>query len=157
SGVGTMGGFAGVTFVGTISQSYSSGNVNAANGSQNVGGFVGLEDAVPGPGNTITNSYSVSNIFTSNSSGVGGFVGILDNINGGTPIVSNSYSSGSITGSGNTNVGGFSGTRIAGTVTNSFWDTQSSGQASATGSGVATGITGQTTAQMETLATFTGA
>jgi hypothetical protein len=51
---------------------------------------------------------------------------------------------------GNTNVGGLVG-RNLGTVSNSFWDTQTSGQGSSAGG------TGRTTAQMKDLTTFSGA
>jgi hypothetical protein len=62
--------------------------------------------------------------------------------------VSNSYSSGSVT--GGSWVGGLVGEN-AGTVDNSFWDTETSGQATSDGG------TGKTTAEMHDIATFSGA
>jgi len=62
--------------------------------------------------------------------------------------VSNSYSTGSVT--GNTHVGGLVG-RNFGTVGNSFWDTQTSGQPTSSGG------TGKTTVQMKDITTFSGA
>ena len=60
--------------------------------------------------------------------------------------MSDSYSTGSVTGS--TNVGGLIG-RNAGTESNSFWDTETSGQATSDGG------TGKTTAEMQDIDTFT--
>jgi hypothetical protein len=62
--------------------------------------------------------------------------------------VTNSYSTGSVTGS--SQVGGLVGYN-KGTVSNSFWDIQASGQATSDGG------TSKTTAQMKTIATFSGA
>jgi filamentous hemagglutinin family protein len=150
-----IGGLLGFTIGSPIDQSYSSGTVTAANGSKWIGGFVGYESSNVGFPNTITNSYSVSNIITSGSSVIGGFVGLMQNDFGLTPIITNSYSTGSITGSGNTFNNGFVGQYVAGTTTNNFWDTQSSGIATDPRSGL--GDTGRTTVQMETTATFSGA
>jgi hypothetical protein len=52
--------------------------------------------------------------------------------------------------SGSTYTGGLVGGN-AGTVSNSFWDTETSGQ------GTSAGGTGKTTAQMKNIATFSGA
>jgi len=62
--------------------------------------------------------------------------------------VSNCYSAGDVNGAGNT-VGGLVGFKYSGTVSNSFWDKQTSGQATSDG-----GI-GKTTAEMKTQSTFT--
>jgi hypothetical protein len=62
--------------------------------------------------------------------------------------VSNSYSTGSVT--GDHVIGGLVG-QSWGTVNNSFWDIETSGQATSSG-----GI-GKTTAQMRDVATFSGA
>ena len=134
SGNSLVGGLVGVSNSGTVTNSYSSGSVT---GGQFVGGLVGLS------GGTITNSYSSGSV-TSSSSLVGGLVGD----NRGT--ITSSYSSGSVT--GNSNVGGLVGANSnGGTVTNSFWDTQTSGQTSSAAG------TGKTTAEMTTRATFTDA
>jgi hypothetical protein len=60
--------------------------------------------------------------------------------------VTHSYSTGSVTGS--TQVGGLVGYNTD-TVSNSFWDTKTSGQATSDGG------TGKTTAEMQDIATFT--
>ncbi|WP_421773442.1 BspA family leucine-rich repeat surface protein [Gracilimonas sp.] len=152
----------------TISESYSAGTVD---GTQDIGGLVGLHSL-----GTISKSYSTSDA-TGTANNVGGLIGFsYDNVensyatgsaNGDTNIgglvgnynsgtVSNSYSTGSVTGS--SNVGGFIGQKNSfAAASNSFWDTQTSGQGAATGIGSTTGITGQTTTEMQTQSTFTDA
>jgi hypothetical protein len=118
----------------TVSNSYSTGSVA---GNLSVGGLMGGNE-----GGTVTDSYSVGNV--TGVDNVGGLVG--ENLIDGN--VSNSYSSGSVT--GNSSVGGLVGTN-AGNVSNSFWDTETSGQATSDGG------TGKTTAEMQDIATFSGA
>ena len=117
---------------GTVSDSYASGNVT---GHYTVGGLVGTNIF-----GTVSNSYSTGSV--TGNGGVGGLVGA----NGGT--VSDSYATGSVT--GNASAGGLVGTG-SGTVSNSFWDTETSGQITSDGG------TGKTTAQMQGIATFSGA
>ena len=144
---------------GTISNSYSSGTVSGINWA--VGGLVGRNLDL----GTVSNSYSTASVASDNN--VGGLVGE----NAGT--VSNSYSSGDVTGnsvvgglvgqswgtvsncyatgsvSGSSDVGGLVGyNSYDATVSNSFWDTQTSGQPTSDGG------TGKTTAQMKNIATF---
>jgi len=151
-----IGGLVGVN-KGTVSNSYSTGSLT---GVEWVGGLVGQNDG------TVSNSYSTGYV-TSDSSGgglMGGNVGTVSNsystssvtgdsgaggliaVNSGT--VSNSYSTGSVT--GNDYLGGLVG-YSEGTVSDSFWDTETSGQASSAGG------TGKTTAEMKSIATFSGA
>jgi len=127
-----VGGLAG-SDAGTVSNSYSSANVT---GMLFVGGLVGYNS------NTVSNSYSTGNV-TGNSS-VGGLVGENDG------TVSDSYSTGSVTGGG-INVGGLVGYNNFGTVSNSFWDTATSGQATSGCCG-----TGKNTTEMQNIATFSG-
>jgi len=68
-------------------------------------------------------------------------------VGGNEGIVSNSYSTGSV--SSSVTAGGLVG--AGGTVHNSFWDTETSGQATSAGG------TGKTTAEMNSIATFSGA
>jgi hypothetical protein len=116
---------------GTVSNCYAMGNVT---GDEEVGGLVA------GNGGTVSNSYATGSV-TGNYS-VGGLLGV----NSGT--VSNSYSTGNVT--GNEDVGGLVGSNF-GTVSNSFWDVQTSGQTTSAGG------TGKTTAEMKSIATFSGA
>jgi len=109
-------------------------NVNIT-GSWNVGGLVGVN------GGSIDNCYSTGSV--TGYQWVGGLVGA--NPEG---TVSNSYFTGSVT--GHEYVGGLVGHNRA-TVSNSFWDIQTSGQSASAGG------TGKTTAEMQDIATFSGA
>jgi hypothetical protein len=117
---------------GPVINCYSSDNVT---GNVWVGGLLGFSEWV-----TVSNCYAMGNV--TGDSGVGGLVG------GNDCTVRNSYSTGSVT--GNVDVGGLVG-RNWGTMVHSFWDIETSGQASSDG-----GI-GKTTAEMQDIATFSGA
>jgi hypothetical protein len=117
----------------TLSNSYSSCSVT---GNRSVGGLVGDNWYYKG---TVSNSYSTGSV--TGSTRVGGLVGV--NYYG---SVTHSYSTGSVTGS--TQVGGLVGYNT-GTVSNSFWNIQTSGQATSDGG------TGETTMEMQDIATFT--
>ena len=143
---------------GTVSNSYSTGTVN---GNDLVGGLVGKNDG------TVSSSYSIRTVEGND------FVGDLVGVNGGT--VSNSYAGGAVDGSnfvggllgrnegvvskcystgnvtGDEHIGGLVGQNLYGVVSNSFWDTQTSGQGSSDGG------TGNTTEEMMNITTFTGA
>lgn len=119
---------------GTISKCFTTGTVTGTDNT--VGGLVGLS-----AGTTI-NSYSTATV--SGIQFVGGLIGANY---GAASVVSNCYSAGHVTGSGS--VGGLSGYN-AGSITGSYWDTQTSGQASSYGG------TGRTTSQMMDQATFAG-
>jgi len=116
-----------------ITNCYSTGSVS---GTTNVGGLVGYNYL------TITDCYSEGDV--SGDERVGGLVGY--NYLG---SISNCYSSGVV--SGTTNVGGLVGRKLPGEVNNSFWDIETSGQATSAGG------TGKTTAEMQTMSTFTDA
>ncbi|WP_164970313.1 two-partner secretion domain-containing protein [Halarcobacter ebronensis] len=113
-----------------INYSYSSANI-IANGNSNdrIGGLVGWNYM----GASIKNSYAAGSV--SGDLGTGGLLG--SNESGSK--VENSYSTGTVTGLNDK--GGLVGWSNA-TVSNSFWDTQKSGQSSSAGG------TGLTTAQM---------
>ncbi len=116
----------------TVQNSYSTGTVS---GDRYVGGIVGSNS-----GSTLENSYSTCTV--SGNLSIGGLVGW----NSGT--IQNSYSTGSV--SGSSSFGGLLGTNDpAGTVSNAFWDTQTSGQNSSAGG------TDKTTSEMKDWATFT--
>jgi len=114
---------------GTVSNSYSTGNVVSDSGA---GGLMG------GNTGTVSNSYSTGNV--TGNSGAGGLI----SANSGT--VSNSYSTGSV--NGNEYLGGLVGYSDQGTVSSSFWDTETSGQATSAGG------TGKTTVEMQHITTF---
>ena len=118
---------------GTVNRSYSTGS---ATGHEYVGGLVGWNHE-----GTVSNSYSSARV--DGESLVGGLVGH----NRGS--VSNCHSTGSVTGL--ENVGGLVGRNYEGTVSNSFWDIETSGQATSAGG------TGKTSAEMQDITTFSGA
>uniref|UniRef100_UPI00215A00BB YDG domain-containing protein n=1 Tax=Arcobacter sp. LA11 TaxID=1898176 RepID=UPI00215A00BB len=122
-----------------ISNSYSTATVN---GNDSVGGLVGSTFA-----GTIINSYSTATV--NGTSQVGGLVGVAsdDPMTGGT-VIEKSYSTGAV--SGTSDVGGLIGVHNEAVVTNSYWDTQTSGQVSSAGG------EGKTTQEMQTASTFTG-
>jgi hypothetical protein len=118
---------------GTVSNSYSTGNIT---GDEEVGGLVGTNWG------TVSSSYS--SVSLTGDSYIGGLVGE----NSGN--VTNSYATGSVT--GGAYVGGLVGENEGeGTVSNSFWDIQTSGQATSDGG------TGRNTTEMQDIATFSGA
>ena len=118
--IGALGVSAEVENVGVI-------NVNIT-GESYVGGLVGYNDE-----GTVSNSYSTGNV--TGEDYVGGLVG--DNYNGN---ISNSYSTGNV--SGYEYVGGLLGLNY-GTVSNSYWDTEATGQSSSDGGN------GLTTSEMQ--------
>ncbi len=132
-----LGGLVGVNFGGIINTSYSNGYVTGATTSDVIGGLVGAQSS-----GTITNCYSSSSV--SGQDKIGGLVGDNDG-----PIT-NSYCRGLVNGS--SNVGGLVGSYHSGPISNSFWDTQTSGQLTSAGGG-----TGRTSLQLQTQSTFTGA
>ena len=135
TGDDNVGGLVGWNREGSISSSYATGRVT---GHDNVGGLVGKNSDTAG------NSYAIGRV-TGNDN-VGGLVGRNDN----KGSVSDSYSTGSVTGS--SHVGGLIGRNASiDPMTNSFWDTQTSGQGSSDGG------TPKTTAQMKDFSTFDGA
>jgi hypothetical protein len=127
-----VGGLAGLN-AGDVSNSFSTGS--ASGGGHQVGGLLGGNDGA------VDNSYSTVTV-TGNWS-VGGLVGA----NGGT--VSNCYCTGSVTGS--SLVGGLVGDNgLTGTVSNSFWDIETTGQ------GASDGGTGMNTTAMKDITTYLG-
>ncbi len=131
-----VGGLVGSAGAGNITESYATGNVA---GTSYVGGLVGGN----GYQGIVSDCYATGSV-TGNDN-VGGLVGYNG---GGTGTVNNTYSTGSVTGS--ELVGGLVGDN-SGNVNDSFWDTETSGQATSAGG------TGKSTAQMKNIATFSGA
>jgi hypothetical protein len=118
--------------------------VSVSGSADHVGGFVGMIGYEEG--GTITNSYTLADVDGSND--VGGFVGRIEY--GGA--ITNSYSVGSVTGSGSR--GGFAGVITGGTITNSFWDVDTSGLGTADSAADSAGGRGKSTDQMTSFATF---
>lgn len=153
-----------------ISNSYSSGSISSGNSSEFVGGLCGLSYSA-----IFSNCYSTSRVAGGDSSsGFGGFCGVIQ-----YSTISNCYSKGEVTtgdlsestgglcGSnfrstidtcyssslvnGGNYIGGLCGNNYQGSFYHSFWDTETSGQASSAGG------TGKTTLEMQTISTFTDA
>lgn len=140
----TAGGLVG-QITGTVESSYATGTVSGAGYS---GGLVGGASG----SSSINNSYATGNV--SGATFVGGLVG-LD-----YGSVSNSYATGAVPTTG-TNIGGLIGGIFSSPViTNSFYDTQTTGKTQGIGNGGAdvTGtVMGMVTADMKLQANFTSA
>ncbi len=124
---------------GTISQSYATGTVTTAVGSG--GGLVGHNEGA------ISDSYAMGRVIgTGGASNLGGLVGV--NYNNGT--IARSYATGYVTGPSNLGgVAGYNNNGASGAISNSYWDTQTSGRANALGGGSSGGTTGMTTAALQ--------
>jgi len=143
SGILPVGGLVGANYGGcSIVNCYSHSIVNGTGFF--IGGLVGDNDG------NIFNCYSIGNVFGGDASfdSAGGLVG--DN----SGQITNCYSASLVTGMGDY-VGGLVGKDFScdwdcsyGRTVNSFWDTQTSGQATSAGG------TGKTTAEMQTAKTF---
>jgi hypothetical protein len=125
-----------------IRRSYSNVEVVASGGSssERIGGLVGCNSR-----GQIENSHSAGTISASSASKVGGLVGCSEEL----AVISNSFSTGFVDATGS-EVGGLVGSLGSGTVTASYWDTETSGQTSSAGG------TGRITAQMQNQTTFSG-
>lgn len=142
----------------TINYSYAAGDVTSSGGSDDsdgihaggTGGFAGVSGTST-QASTITNSYALGSVTYNGSEAdpnVGGFTGtILD------ATIQNNYAAGKVIASGS-DANGFIGKSIASnlTATNNFWNTETSGKSTG---GIATGLTGLTTAQMKQETSFT--
>jgi hypothetical protein len=134
-----VGGLVGYNYYATLTRCSATGNITAFY--ERSGGLAGYN------GGTLTDCYATGSV-NSGWSTVGGLVGI--NFYG---AITRCYSAGSVT--GYDKVGGFIGDHTwAGTISGCYWDTTTSGMATAVGAGASTNIAGRTTAQMMTVANF---
>ena len=133
SGNKVSGGLIGVGWDSYINSCYSITNISIIDGS--AGGLVGW--AIDN--NYINNSYAMGTVHAGNQSG--GLVGTCDG------FVNNCFSNGSVS-VDTSDVGGLIGLTNGVVVSDCFWDTETSGQASSDGG------TGKTTAQMKMFDTF---
>ncbi len=118
-----------------ISQSYSTGAIEITGSASYVGGFVGNSNNL-----IVTNTYSTSSVDVQTLSGSGSYLlgGFIGNAYSSGTNISNSYSSGPVAlGGVIRSNGGFAGGVEGGpTITNSFWNTDTSmANSSATGTG----------------------
>ncbi len=109
-----VGGLVGVNNAGTVSQAYASGAVTSS--SDTVGGLVGNNSGA------ISEAYATGAV-TGSSDYVGGLVGI----NNGS--ISDAFATGVVTDTGaGIYVGGLGGLNFATTVSNAYWDTETTGK-----------------------------
>lgn len=132
---GDIGGLIGIDDGSFVYRSYTKGTVTAS--VQN-GGFIGRPQ-----GTTLVDNYSTA--IVTGTYMTGGFFGAGDVV-----LLQNCYSTGLVNGSG-TFIGGFSGAGFGGTVTNCFWDQETSGQTTSSLG------TAKSSLQMKTESTFTNA
>lgn len=140
------GGLVGESYRSDITNSYATGNAIA---NYEAGGCVGriTYDYTNDLGCVISNCYATGSV--ESGTRPGGFIG---GCFGSDNLVENCYSTGVVTGSGidGNRPGGFVGGDPSATITNCFWDTETSGIT------VSAKATGKTTAEMKTQSTFTG-
>ena len=141
--LGRIGGLVGVVST-TSNIKYCYADVNVT-GNSNTGGLTGYNDNA-----TIENCYAVGNV--SGNTQVGGLVGS----NTFNSKIENCYATGNVSGSGT--FGGLVGSNNSSTLTNCFFDYQTTGRPSSYGVGStinAAGVTGKNTADMQLQTTFT--
>ncbi|TAN50020.1 MAG: hypothetical protein EPN21_09975, partial [Methylococcaceae bacterium] len=144
-----IGGLVGQNYVfSTISNSYSTGAVVGSATSSSVGGLTGNNSG------SISNSYATGAV--SGSSAIGGLTGYAF-----MGTINNSYATGAVTYSAGVVVGGpaggLAGSNYDAAITNSYWDTQTTGQAASAVRSIDDtpgGEIGLTTAQMKTMSSF---
>ncbi|MBX2975240.1 MAG: T9SS type A sorting domain-containing protein [Ignavibacteriaceae bacterium] len=166
-GLRNVGGLLGYLNSGTVQKSFSTANViNSASNQGNTGGFIGGINS-NGNNTLIEECFATGNVSggTNNNgtewrNGIGGFIGTKrTEYNGYTKTIRNCYSIGVVSQTGtSTDIGGFIGrfatnyaSSVSPTITNCYWDTQRSTQASSAG-GAGTGLT---TANMKVQGSFT--
>ncbi len=143
------GGLIGAQFTGSISNSYSTSSVTGTtNSSTRIGGLVGSQHS-----SSIINSYATGSVRSSPTligALIGGLVGAVS-----YGSITNSYATGSVIGAEYSTyyIGGLIGYQeySINNMSNNYWDTQSTGQATSFGIG---SLGGLTTSQMRLLSTL---
>jgi hypothetical protein len=129
-----VGGLIGLNYNSVI-KSYSNVIVE---GNNDIGGLIGQTW-----GGNISNSYATGSV--RGNANLAGFIGLL----GGSAIVDKCHAVGAVIGNiGSTFKGGFIGYMFTGSITNCYWDMETSEQVTSAAA------TGKTTAEMKTLGTF---
>lgn len=142
----SVSGFLGDTTNATLTRCYATGDVSVTAGgrARRIGGFGGR--GTTNLANCYTRSDITISVVDTSWGDIGGFIGLYA-----TSEIDDCYSTGSLTiTAGVSDIGGFCGDN-SGTISDCFWDTETSGEATSDGG------TGETTAQMKTQATFTDA
>ncbi len=166
---GYFGGLVGISFVTTISNSYATGAVSSTGGAADLGGLIGGADKIivsnsyatgavsstggggglggligGASGATISDSYATGAV-SGSAAAVGGLAGVLDS----NSVLNNVYSTGAVSSAGFGDVGGLLGEYV-GTISNAYWDTQTSGTSVGVGLNTSSQtVTGLTTAQLQ--------
>ncbi len=175
SGTYGVGGLVGDNWRSSISNSYATGSVSGFSSGNGIGGLAGYN----GNSSKIDNSYATGSV-SGGGNGVGGLVGG----NYSSSSIDNSYATGSVSGinkagglvgynitsssidnsyatgfvSGSTNLGGLVGYDNGGTYSANFFNhTVNSSLAGTGNNGNVSGISGESTANMQTESTYTGA
>jgi hypothetical protein len=175
TGTEGVAGLVGLNDGGSISASYATGSVTGGSGSTSVGGLVGENWG------SIATSYATGNVSgdslvggltgynfhgdISNSYATGSVTGTGDYVGGlaggnDYSTISNSYATGAVTGGNIATTGGLVGNNNSdSTISNSFFNTDTSGQSSAAGdnAGTLTNVVGKTTSELQTASTFSDA
>ncbi len=125
-----QGGLVGVS-EGDVSSSYATSTVSGGDGIA-VGGLIGNNSG------SVLGSYAMGSVTAGTGSYIGGLIGQNDR------MVDNSFATGLVKGGSSSALGGLVGHDGGGTVTSSYWDTQTTGQSTS-----AEGGTGRTTAQLQ--------
>ncbi len=134
-----VGGLVGMSSSTTISNAYATGAVSGTNST--AGGLVGMSIG------SVTNAYATGSVTADGNAG--GLVGTAQG------SLTNTYAAGLV--SGNSAVGGLAGANTTADITNSYWNKNTTGQTRSYVSGTTqTTSGGLTTAQMQTLGSFTG-
>ena len=141
SNSGWIGGLVGNQSGGSVAGSYTSGSVT---GVVRVGGLIGSTTG------NVSDSYSNSTVNA--SAGLAG--GLIGSGTGLSTTVQRSYASGKV--NATNQAGGLVGS-FSGTITNSYWNKDTSGKSNAAGSGTVTGVTGLTSAEMADTSKFINA
>ena len=137
---------------GTISASFSTGNASITGGNATTGGYNNAGGLIGFNVGAVSNTYAIGNVSVSGSSAqnkAGGLIGATGKSTNQTiytPVsVSDSFSTGTASA---TTAGGAFGYSDGTSVSNVYYDTETSGMTSGVSGGVSTGVTGLTTSQM---------
>ena len=129
---------------GLIEESFATGLITGSGQESSIGGVVGINSGDGSETGTIINSYATGDVHGHKQTTVGGVAGY----NPGSSIIDTTYSTGAVKGQEAGYIGGFAGANES-TIVNSYWDTTTSGTTQGVGSGNDTGVTGLTTAQLQ--------
>ncbi|TCH65734.1 YDG domain-containing protein [Acinetobacter sp. ANC 4862] len=175
NGYSSVGGLIGTSNNSNINNTFTTGSVTGENYA--VGGLIGQVNS-----GIVENAYSAANVENKRNNDTGGLIGETSNAqirnvyatgnvtnlasgnlhtagligHMGSGNLSNAYATGKVTTLGTTGANGGLVAYNAGTISNSFWNTETTGLNNGMGSGTSAGVTGLTTAQMFNQSNLTG-